>query len=369
MTNPYLSYQDVFLIPEYSPFTSRSESGCSPEVKFGPRTFKVPVLPANMVCTIDSKLAHWMSENDYFYIMHRFNVDHNHPVNQDNMEFVKTANGQGWKTISISIGVHEEDREFLKWIVAHNYMVDFITIDIACGHSILMKEMIKFIRDLDFKSQGSLKRGWTSVALSYKPFVIAGNVATPDAVYDLEEWGADSVKVGIAQGNACTTYGQTGFGLSMFTCIQKCSAAARKPIIADGGIRMNGDFAKALVAGGTMVMAGSVFAACEDSPAETVIKQVRTDEVEPKTKFGIGGPYVSSEYTEKIVTKTFKRYYGSASSHNKGSNHHVEGRLIELPCNGMAYAKKLTEIEESLRSSISYAGGNLAHANWGILTK
>ena len=172
-----------------------------------------------------------------------------------------------------------------------------------------------------------------------QPFIIAGNVATPAAVVDLENWGADAVKVGIAQGDACTTYGQTGFGLPMFSCMLECSAAARKPLIADGGIRMNGDIAKAIRAGGTMVMAGSVFAACIDSPAETVEK----------------------------ADKKYKQYFGSASAINKGKNVHVEGRLVSLECNGFTYNQKLNEMTESLQSSMSYAGGDIRLADWGVI--
>jgi GMP reductase len=88
-----------------------------------------------------------------------------------------------------------------------------------------------------------------------------------------------------------------------------------------------------------MVMAGSVFASCADSPADTVIKT---------TTSGNSGSVF-----------TYKTYYGSASARNKGANVHVEGRIVELPCNGMTYAEKLVEITQSLQSAVSYAGGNL----------
>ena len=328
---PYYSYQDVFLKPRYSPYHSRSNADTS--ISFGPRCFKIPVVPANMVCAIDTNLARWMSANDYFYIMHRFNVDHSHPVNQDNMAFVKLANEENWKTVSISIGVQEEDKEFLNRCAKEGLRIDYLTIDIAHAHSIRMKEMLECIHRWIFGGK-------------FQPFIIAGNVATPEAVIDLETWGADSVKVGIAQGGACTTFGMTGFGIPMFTCIQECSRVAKKPVIADGGIRTDGDFAKALVAGGTVVMAGSVFAACEDSPAESV------------RRFD-GDHYKHDEITHKI-------YYGSASEYNKRTKHHVEGTKLELACNGMTYAEKLQEVTEALQSSTSYAGGALSSAHWGV---
>lgn len=351
MQQAYLSYQDVFLKPRFSPFPSRS--GIDASVQFGPQRFNMPIVPANMACVISAEISKWMSERGFFYIMHRFNADHSHPVNQDNAAFVRRANEENWKTISISLGVQEDDKRFLGWCDENDYRLDYITIDIAHAHSTRMKEMIEYIK---------------SETNSYRNvFLIAGNVATPEAVRDLEEWGADCVKVGIAQGDACTTYGQTGFGMPMFTCMLECAAVAKKPLIADGGVRMNGDFAKAVRAGGSMVMAGSVFAACSDSPSKTVIKLFKTGEVSADTE--IYNNMVQSQYKERVVTKVFKQYYGSASEYNKGTKHHVEGRLVELPCNGMLYEEKLTEMLESFQSSISYAGGDLSTVEWGIINK
>ena len=374
MPSTYYSYQDICLKPKYSIHPSRAD--ISVAVELGQRGFKIPVIPANMACTINTELASWMSQNDYFYIMHRFNVDHSHPVNQDNMAFVKLANEQRWNTISISIGVQEDDKNFLRWIIENDYMVDYITIDIAHAHSVRMKEMLSFIHGLTFRSRisphlidGERVEYESTLPPMYMPFVIAGNVATPEACNDLAAWGADCVKVGIAQGDACTTYGQTGFGLPMFTCVQECAKVCPVPIIADGGIRLNGDFAKAIVAGGHIVMAGSIFAACKDSPAETVERTAFTGYGTEKFKTTEFGGYYVSECEETTVKKTFKVYYGSASAKNKGVSKHIEGRVVELPCNGMTYAEKLSEITESLQSSISYSGGNLSGAEWAIINK
>jgi GMP reductase len=318
-----------------------------------------------MKCVIDVKLAKWMSENEYFYIMHRFNENPFDKPNHDNWDFVEHANRQKWRTISVSIGVQDYDKEFLKMVQLKNYRIDYLTIDIAHGHSRAMKDMIRFVKELELRCYTSIYGGTTGVPLRYYPFIIAGNVATSEAVVDLENWGADSVKVGIAQGGACTTFGMTGFGTPMFTCVQHCAGSAKKPIVADGGIKTNGDFSKAIVAGATMVMAGSVFAACSNSPAETVVKQLRSGEVRPTTQIGSG--VVTSTYEDRIIQKIYKLYYGSASHYNKHSNHHVEGTLIELECNGLTYEQKLIEIQESYQSAISYAGGKLSiSTKWGI---
>ena len=351
MQKNYYSYQEVFLKPRYSEFHSRSEADVS--VKLGNKTFKVPVMPANMKCTIDAAKAKWMSDNDYFYVMHRFNSDHTSAPNTDNKKFIEMANKESFKNISISLGVKDEDKELIEYCVKQNLAIDYITIDIAHAHSIRMKEMLEFLHSV-------YKKG-----LYERPFIIAGNIASPAAVVDLENWGADATKVGIAQGDACTTYGQTGFGLPMFTCIQECVAVAKKPVIADGGIRTNGDFAKAIVAGGTMVMAGSVFAACIDSPAETIYKISKTNELREGMKIGAGGVFEKS-MDEILAKRTYKTYFGSASAKNKGANVHVEGRVVELECNKMTYADKLDEITQSLKSAVSYAGGDLSSVEYGI---
>ena len=341
MSKTYYSYSEVFLKPRFSEFHSRSEADTS--IIFGNQTFKLPVVPANMECTMNVDKAKYMSENDYFYIMHRFNKDKNEPANTDNKKFIEVANNENWKTISISLGVKDEDAELIEHCISNKLRIDYLTLDIAHAHSIRMKEMLAYLNRM-YRSD---------ICTVERPFIIAGNVASAGAVVDLENWGADATKVGIAQGDACTTYGQTGFGAPMFSCIQECADIATKPIIADGGIRTNGDFAKALVAGGHMVMAGSIFAACIDSPAETVYREIITNEL-------------SNRGAGKIIVKPYKTYYGSASAKNKGANVHVEGRVVELECNKMTYAEKLHEITESLQSSISYAGGDFSEVEYGI---
>jgi GMP reductase len=352
-----LAYSDVYLVPRFSEAKSRSKIDVS--VELGGRRFKVPVMPANMVACIDAKRAKWLSENGYFYVYHRFNYGDNRFLGNDNFSFCMKAAEEKWKTISISVGVKKEDYilvENLSGSFGHigredATRVDYITIDIAHGHCDEMRKMIKHIRSC-FRHRFPDE--------SPCPFIIAGNVTTPDAVKDLIKWGADAVKVGIGGGGACSTKNKTGFHIPMFTAVQQCVSAAWRPIplgegntdsqavpiIADGGVRENADIAKAMAAGAHMVMAGSIFAACEDSPAENVHKESTHYRFEtgPKTYLG------------RI---THKKYFGSASAKNKGIAKNVEGLEIEIPCNGMTYERKLKEIEEDLQSASSYAGGEL----------
>ena len=305
-------YSQVCLVPKYSECQSRSDTNTS--ITIGNHNFKLPIIPANMKSVINESLAKWMSENDYFYIMHRFD--------EDVYTQIETANNENWKTISFSIGVQDKDKTIIHKLRTNKLRVDFLTIDIAHGHSIKMKRMIKFIKE----SLPNIK-------------IIAGNVATPDSVIDLSNWGADIVKVGIGQGSPCTTKDKTGFTIPMFTCTKSCGdcyasrddfdAGRKIPIIADGGVKCNGDIAKALVAGADLVMAGGLFASCSDSPALSV----------------------------DINGASQKAYFGSASFENKGHKNHIEGKLNHIANNGMTYEQKLDEIKQDLQSSISYAGG------------
>jgi len=304
-------YEDIILRPKKSLYRSRKDA--NPCVTFGDRTFKLPVIPANMKAVINDKIAVWMAKNNYFYIMHRFSGTRSF-INL--FEAALSYNPDIFS--SISVGVKEEDQLLLQTIKKYHRPPDYITIDIAHGHCLAMQDMIGYIREL-FPTT----------------FIIAGNICTSDAVNDLQEWKADAIKVGIAQGGACTTYGKTGFGGSMFSCILECAEVANIPIIADGGIKQNGDIDKALVAGATMVMCGTMFAACIDSPAESIGEWKDVGTLIPNAK---------------------KRYFGSASTMNKADWRNIEGQIIDIPCNHMTYEQKLDELEADLQSGMSYGG-------------
>jgi GMP reductase len=296
-------YSDVSLIPEKGILKSRSAANT--QVKLGNHEFMIPVLPSNMKCTIDAVLANTLAHKKCFYIMHRFD---------NNLAFVQQAVSNA-HYISVSVGVKADDRCFIDLLKTSNIKPEYITIDIAHGHSTQAVEMIKYIKDV-----------------LPDTFLIAGNIATPDAAYDLKIAGANAVKVGIGQGNACTTKDKTGFTMPMFTCVKAVADAnIGLPIIADGGIKNNGDIAKAIVAGADLVMCGSLFAECGDSPSDT---------------------FVDSQ------GQVYKLYYGSASTHNKTEHKHIEGTLKHIPQNTMTYLEKLEEIRQDLSSAISYSGGS-----------
>ncbi|MET3390618.1 GMP reductase [Variovorax sp. 1140] len=295
-------YDNILLLPRKCRVESRSE--CDTSVTLGERCFRLPVVPANMKTVVDESICLWLAQNGYFYVMHRFDLD--------NVKFVKDMQGKG-VFASISLGVKKADYDTVDQLVTQGLVPEYVTIDIAHGHADSVKNMI-----------GYLKQKLP------KTFVIAGNVGTPEAVIDLENWGADATKVGIGPGKVCITKLKTGFGTGgwQLSALKWCARVATKPIIADGGIRDHGDIAKSVRFGASMVMIGSLFAGHEESPGKTV----------------------------EVEGKLFKEYYGSASDFNKGEYKHVEGKRILEPIKGKL-ADTLIEMEQDVQSSISYAGG------------
>ncbi|MEY4652164.1 MAG: Guanosine monophosphate reductase [Pseudomonadota bacterium] len=295
-------YDNVLLLPRKCRVESRSE--CNAGVELGGRTFRIPVVPANMKTVVDESICLWMAQNGYFYVMHRFDLD--------NVAFVRQMHAQG-AYASISLGVKAADYATVDTLAAQGLVPEYITIDIAHGHADTVQRMIAHLKK---KLPAS--------------FVIAGNVGTPEAVIDLENWGADATKVGIGPGKVCITRLKTGFGTGgwQLSALKWCARVATKPIIADGGIREHGDIAKSIRFGATFVMIGSLLAGHEESPGQTV----------------------------EVDGKLYKEYYGSASDFNKGEYKHVEGKRILEPVKGKL-AHTLREMEEDVQSSISYAGG------------
>ena len=309
-------YDNILLLPRKCRVDSRSQ--CDTGTPFGPRRFVMPVVPSNMKTVVDEPIVETLAKSGYFYVMHRFDLD--------NVVFARAMRSKDL-FVSISLGVKAADAATVDRLAAEGVGADYITIDIAHGHADSVRRMIEHIKA---KLPGA--------------FVIAGNVATPEAVIDLENWGADATKVGVGPGKVCITKLKTGFGTGgwQLSALKWCARVATKPIVADGGIRHHGDIAKSVRFGATMVMVGSLFAGHEESPGQTV----------------------------EVDGKLYKEYYGSASDFNKGEYKHVEGKRILEPIKGKL-ADTLREMREDLQSSISYAGGtqlaDLKKVNYVIL--
>jgi IMP dehydrogenase len=164
---------------------------------------------------------------------------------------------RGRLRVGAAVGVHDFER--VEALISTD--VDFVVVDTAHGHSRNVLDTVARIKK-DFGIQ-----------------VVAGNVATREATRDLIAAGADAVKVGIGPGSICTTRVVAGVGVPQLTAVMQCAEEASKsqvPIIADGGIRNSGDAVKALAAGASCVMLGSLLAGLDESPGELIHYQGRT---------------------------------------------------------------------------------------------
>ena len=295
-----LNYGDVYLVPKKTIVDSRKE--CDTSVQFGPRRFDMPLYASNMKSVVDAETCEFFARHGWFYTMHRFNVDA--------VAFVADMQQKGLFA-SISIGVNDDTLTQLAALKAAGLTPEYITLDIANAWCVKAERMIKHVKA---EFPGS--------------FLIGGNIATAEAARDLEAWGCDAIKAGIAGGRVCITKNKTGFHRPMISTVQDCAAAVSVPVIADGGIVEHGDVAKALACGASMVMAGSLFAGYDESAGEIV----------------------------EINGKHYKEYFGSASQFNKGEYKNVEGKKILVEYKG-SIGRVLVELKEDLQSSISYAGG------------
>lgn len=206
--------------------------------------------------------------------------------------------------------------------------VDVITLDSAHGHSRGVIEMVKKVKD------------------AYKDLsLIAGNVATAAGALALAEAGADAVKIGVGPGSICTTRVVTGAGAPQLTAIIEASEALKKmgvPVIADGGIRYTGDMVKAIAAGASCVMAGSIFAGTEESPGETIIYEGRKF----KSYRGMGS-------VEAMKEGSSDRYFQDVESDIKKLV--PEGIVGRVPFKG-SLAEIMQQFIGGLRAGMGYCG-------------
>ncbi|QQL51358.1 IMP dehydrogenase [Mucilaginibacter ginkgonis] len=161
--------------------------------------------------------------------------------------------------VGAAVGVSGDNIDRVKALVAAG--VDVIVVDTAHGHSKGVIDMVKAAKSLYPELQ-----------------VIAGNIATADAARALADAGADAVKVGIGPGSICTTRIVAGVGVPQLYAVYECAEALKDigiPVIADGGIKQTGDIVKAIAAGASSIMAGSLFAGVEESPGETILYEGR----------------------------------------------------------------------------------------------
>jgi IMP dehydrogenase len=238
--------------------------------------------------------------------------------------------------------------------------VDLLVIDTAHGYSKRVLQAVK-----------AIKKQFPGIDLA------AGNIATAEAAQELINLGVDAIKVGIGPGSICTTRVVTGVGVPQITAIASCAKVAHKagvPLIADGGIKFSGDISKALAAGATSVMIGSLFAGTDESPGETILFQGRSF----KSYRGMGS-------LSAMEAGSGERYMQERVSGKELIAEGVEGRvphkgplaamvhqLVGGLKAGMGYcgAKTIPELQEKTKFiRITSAGLRESHVHDVIITK
>jgi IMP dehydrogenase len=203
--------------------------------------------------------------------------------------------------------------------------VDIVVIDTAHGHSEGVALAVERLKKLSNEVQ-----------------VIAGNVATAEAVRALIGAGADAVKVGIGPGSICTTRMVAGVGVPQLTAVMDCAGAAGNvPVIADGGIKLSGDFAKAIAAGASCAMVGSMIAGTDESPGEVILYQGRTY----KSYRGMGS-------LGAMARGSADRYFQKDAASDKLVPEGIEG---QVPYKGSAHAV-IHQLVGGLRAAMGYTG-------------
>jgi len=240
-----LTFDDVLLVPQKS---TASPSQVDTSVKLGRLKLEIPILSAAMDTVTESQMAITLAQAGGLGIIHK-----NLPAAKQAAEVKKVKSKKLLCGVSVAVG----DSAIARAKVLVKAGADAIVIDVAHGHYYKVAETIKKLKKV----------------LPKNIVLIGGNVATGVATADLIRAGADVIKVGVGPGSICTTRIIAGIGVPQLTAVMDAVKVAKKtktPIIADGGIKYSGDVVKALAAGASAVMVGSLLAGTDESPGKVV---------------------------------------------------------------------------------------------------
>lgn len=303
-----LAFDDILLMPQYADILSRRDIDLSTAIGSGTKSIRlsVPVIAAPMDTVCEWEMAVAIAKSGGLGIIHRYM-----PIEKQ-ATMIKMARAHK-VPVGGSVGARDT---FVSdaWLLA-DAGASIILIDVANGHSEYAIKAVKKLRSL----------------LGHTTHIMAGNVSTWDGYARLADAGADSVRVGIGGGSACTTRVVSGHGMPTLASImdirEKAAYKESPDIIADGGIRNSGDAAKALAAGATAVMVGRLLAGTTESPGQ--------------------------------IVDGYKTFRGMASreaqEEGRGSVSGVEGISTRVPFIGDV-SNVLNDFEAGIRSALSYTG-------------
>lgn len=309
---PSLRYQDISLVPRnLSRVNSRQEIDLSLNLDLNDMRYnlRLPVLPAPMDTICSVEMCRILSKNGMLGMIHRFQPDE---IRKENF---KTLKDDGLDAV-IAVGLDEREKINKFYSLGARAFI----IDVANGFNTAIEPTIKQIRDLK------------------NTYIICGNVDSEEGFQYLSDLGVDAIRVGIGTGSMCTTSIMTGVGQGIVSSIQECRSIKEKIgseslIIADGGIRVVGDIAKAMTVGADAVMVGRMLAGTKEAEGNIL----------------------------KYNGKLYKAYRGSASyavQQKRGKNpYYIEGDETIVEYKG-GVQNILDQIDAGLRSSMSYMAAN-----------
>lgn len=333
MSSEGLTFDDVLLIPQYSevlPAEAQLETYITKDIKLN-----IPLLSAAMDTVTESDMAIALAQLGGIGVIHRaLSVDRQ----IEEVKRVKHYGGSfysnslkdkdGRLMVAAAAGVGTDANERIDKLIEAG--IDVLVIDTAHGHSRMVLNKVK-----------ETKKRYSNIPL------LVGNIATFDAARDLINMGADGLKIGVGPGSICTTRIVSGVGVPQITAILDVSRAAKKfniPVIADGGIRYSGDITKAIAAGASSVILGSLFAGTDESPGELIGKDKKYKCYRGMGSLGVMKANGGDRYFQKNTTDVKKIIPEGveAKIEYKGSVSDIIHQLIGGLRSGMGYSGALT---------------------------
>lgn len=314
-----LAFDDVLIRPKFSDVLSRDSVDLSTQFTENYR-IQIPIVGAPMDTVVGCKMAFALRKLGAVGILHRFmSIEEQ----ADCVGELRTSEEYSTSNNVIAAAIGSNGDALMRATALVEAGATVLCVDVAHGHQIHVKFLMKELQVLQQE---------------YEFDIIAGSIATIDAAYDLIDWGANALRVGIGGGSICSTRIMTGCGIPTFeSVLEICSSITGIPVIADGGIRTSGDIAKAIGAGASSCMLGSLLATTEEAPGEIFIEGM-----EPNTT-------------------RMKMYRGAASATTKlkytGTAEHVEGVSKVVKISGTVDAM-IDHLSDGLSSSMSYVGAH-----------
>lgn len=336
-----LSFDDISLVPGYSevlPTEVDLKTTLTSKKNGLSLSLDIPIMSSAMDTITEWEMARALGLSGGLGVIHK-NMSIEEQANHVSLSKKDTSFGF---LVGAAISAGSDCRERSSWLVESG--VDVLVVDSAHGHSKNVLDTVRMVKKL-----------WP------KMFVVAGNVCTEKAVFDLVQAGADCIKINVGSGSICTTRVVSGVGVPSFSSILECSAAADNlgvSSIADGGVRYSGDVAKALAAGADCVMIGSMLAGTKETPGE----EFEDNGVLYKAYRGMGS-------VGAMQKGSADRYGQSRVASEKLVPEGVESRVRVKSC----VEEVLHQICGGVRSSFGYLGAKdiksfQARASWVQVT-